>query len=575
MNELVELLEGAQVVAFGVVAMLVLRRWISHRAPTAMWAAVAFAVLGGVVVFGRFVPDDGSTWGSWAQKGVVAALALFPYSLHRFAATFRPPRRIVEIAARMLTAAAGLGIFLIGDLPEEGESGSTAVVVYSIVVLAQWALVSTMVAGGLWRAGSDRSTVVRHRMRTLSAGTVALLVALLLAVAAQGADGSGAGIADVLVALLALVSGPLFLVGFAPPSFVLAIWRSEEEAAMYEAESALVAATDTAEIARGLLPHVVAITGASRAVLLAPEGAEIAQYSERPHAISSDDTAVMQAPMRFGSLAIESDMYTPFFGRDVATLLHRLAALTDVALQRADLAERDRALTAELAASNRAIREFVGVASHDLRTPIAVLKGYAALLVSGGDSISDEERVHHLAVMVRQADHLSNIVNDLLMVSRLDGGVVDPEPEPARLADTVEHIATDLRLQDQMSVEVDSSLVVFVDPDHLSRMLRNLIENARVHGAPPFEVVATLVNGMAEIVVRDHGEGVESEFVPRLFERFTRGSSARTGGRHGTGLGLPIVHGLAQAAGGDLRYEAASPGSSFVLTLPLTTQERP
>src|SRR5690606_26055920 len=108
-------------------------------------------------------------------------------------------------------------------------------------------------------------------------------------IAAQGADESEDGLAEVLIGALAVASGPLFLVGFAPPAFVLAAWRSEEEAAMYEAESALVAATDSAQIAAGLLPHVVALTGASRAVLLAPDGTAIAHHSERANLGDADD----------------------------------------------------------------------------------------------------------------------------------------------------------------------------------------------------------------------------------------------------------------------------------------------
>jgi signal transduction histidine kinase len=569
LSELVDALQWLQLVVFAVVAVVTARQWARHRSPPAGWAAISFLVLAVVLVAARVVPEDDGSGALWARKLLIAALALFPYCLFRFAASFRPPSRRVDALAIGVTVVAAAGVFLFDDLPVDGEERSGAFVAYSFVVLVQWAILFSIVTTSLWRAGTNRPTVIRRRMRTLGVGAVVLLAALLVGVVAPGDDAVDPGLVDVAVALLVVVSGPLFLVGLAPPRFLLASWRAPEEAALYESEAALMAATDAHEVADALLPRVAATMGAPRAVLLARDGTETARYVDEARAVrDGDDATTLSVPMRAGELQVTGDRYTPFFGRDETELLARLAALTDVALQRAALIERERDAALELEMTNRSIREFVAVASHDLRTPIAVVKGYASLLATSGDSLAPDERTQHSEAILRQADHLATIVNDLLTVSRIDSGAVDPSPAATNLAAVVSDVVRDLGRDGEVDVDVDERLVVWVDPDHATRIVRNLVENAGVHGSPPVVVTGVECDGAVELRVRDHGPGVSDAFVPRLFERFARAEIARANEKHGTGLGLPIVRGLARAAAGDAWYEPASPGACFVVRLP-------
>lgn len=221
----------------------------------------------------------------------------------------------------------------------------------------------------------------------------------------------------------------------------------------------------------------------------------------------------------------------------------------------------------ELQTLNQAMRDFVAIASHDLRTPLTSILGATSTLVRAGNRLAGEQRSEFLAIIDRQARHLARMVEDLLTVSRIEAGALDTRREVVALSETLDRVVKDF---EQHAAEIQTSgahLAVLVDPDHLERMLVNFVGNAIKYDAPPVVIDARDTGEWVEIRVRDHGKGVPEEFVPRLFGKFARGDAARTQG--GTGLGLSIVHGLAHANGGDTWYEPNEPeGSCFAVRLP-------
>jgi len=144
---------------------------------------------------------------------------------------------------------------------------------------------------------------------------------------------------------------------------------------------------------------------------------------------------------------------------------------------------------------------------------------------------------------------------------------------PVRLRPRIEElvsIAAGAR-RGAVTVTVASDLEAVVDPSALDRMLSNLVANALRHGEPPVTVTATRRDTHLRLAVEDRGEGVGHEFVPRLFDRFTRSEEARRRA-DGSGLGLAIARAYARAHGGDIVYEPATPhGARFEVVLPLLT----
>ena len=220
-------------------------------------------------------------------------------------------------------------------------------------------------------------------------------------------------------------------------------------------------------------------------------------------------------------------------------------------------------------------RDFVANVSHELRTPIGAISVLADAL-AGSPAADDTER---LARRVRaEADRLTDLVTDLLDLSRIEAVRPDPQGPPIDLTSVVsaavdrcrptcEGRETPLRV----STDVDSALVCG-DEAQLVSAVANLIENAAKYSEPGTPVELEITSAGPEwiaVVVRDQGVGVPSWELERIFERFYRVDRARDRGSGGTGLGLAIVRNVAANHGGTVTVESREgEGSAFTLKLP-------
>lgn len=234
-----------------------------------------------------------------------------------------------------------------------------------------------------------------------------------------------------------------------------------------------------------------------------------------------------------------------------------------------DRIEELEAKLEELEQLDESKSQFIALASHELRTPIAVVYGIAATLYHRGDTLAREQQDELSKTMYLHSCRLAELAEQLLDLSRLDAGAVAFRPERfrprERIDELVPRIAPD-RLED-VHVEVDPALELETDPNGFERVVANLLTNALRYGEPPVEVSAEREEEI-RFVVEDHGPGIPEEFVPRLFDRFSQGADGELK-REGAGLGLAIARSFAEALGGDLRYEPARPhGARFLLELP-------
>lgn len=220
--------------------------------------------------------------------------------------------------------------------------------------------------------------------------------------------------------------------------------------------------------------------------------------------------------------------------------------------------------------ANRSMRDFVAIASHDLRQPLNGIIGLASILIDGWDDDGDQRKIDYLTTIEQQGQHLNRIVEDLLTVSQIEAGAMETHIEEVGLRRFLDQIALEFvdAARTNLSVNCPDDLRLRTDPDHLRRIIVNYLTNAFKYGGPPIDVHVVRTDEVVKLEVCDQGEGVPEEFRPRLFERFARADrTART--RDGTGLGLSIVRGLAEVNGGEAWYEPRQPhGSCFGLTLP-------
>jgi signal transduction histidine kinase len=576
--QLYDVLQALQAIIYGGLGAIAFLQWRRRGGESAAWLAATFGSLAIVVILGEVVPEDAPNnfLLDSIQKLTLVLVVLFPYLLYRFATTFFEAARWFSVLATTLTAAALAG-GLVLELPDQGEPRSTVVVIYIYLVVVQWVLLSGRVAVRLWKASGGQPTVSSRRLRTLSVGSFALAFAVVIAAAASPTERPHA--AQFLVQFIALVSGPLFLLGFAPPGFVRSSWRLREVVKLREAEVRLLSAEDGAAVADILLPRVTHLLGGHGSALLDREGNVLGVHGLNPDSDLRPETdgqtsdakrgalRMVAVPLESGKLLVQPSAYAPFFGDEEFSILEGLATVTDLALARANLLQRERRTAAELRAANEAMRDFVAIASHDLRTPLTVIRGFCIALEQQWKKVGDAEKLEYLSMMDRQAEHLARLVDDLLTVSQIDARALEAQKERIEIRSAIDRALEGL--DTEISVEATHGLAAVADPHHVHRMIRNYLENAISYGGPPVMVEARPNDGWIEVMVRDQGEGVDNQFTEKLFDKFARAQAGAAMAKQGTGLGLSIVAGLAQANGGEVWYEPNVPrGSCFGIRLP-------
>jgi signal transduction histidine kinase len=236
-------------------------------------------------------------------------------------------------------------------------------------------------------------------------------------------------------------------------------------------------------------------------------------------------------------------------------------------------------MTGSLRQADQAKTAFVSDVSHELRTPLTVIKGAIETLQDG--AIDDHEaRDTFLSSMSRETERLIRLVNDLLVLTRADAGVLNLHMQPV---DLTQAALERCGLMEQRAAQRGVRLIVSempgtgrctvdADPDRLAQVLDNLLDNSLRYSPENNEVRIGIFseNGRVACRVQDCGPGIPPEHLPLIFERFYRADPARDRAQGGSGLGLAIVRGLVLAMGGDVEASSSpGEGATLVFWLPL------
>ena len=223
--------------------------------------------------------------------------------------------------------------------------------------------------------------------------------------------------------------------------------------------------------------------------------------------------------------------------------------------------------------------EFVLTASHELRSPLTSVQGFAELLMLDRDSLTPRQ-AETVEIILDNCRHLVRLLNDLLDLARSDAGRLSIRPQPTEVAPLVEDVVRTMRAQTEagnqsLTERVQPGLPqIDVEPDRIRQILVNLLTNAHEYcpeGAS-IGVSAHALGAEVEISVSDDGPGIPTEQLQRIFDRFTRGDAGLTQRVGGTGLGLAISKSLAELHGGSIAAESTvGAGSTFRLRLPIAT----
>jgi len=488
---------------------------------------------------------------------------------------------------------------------------------------------------GVAVAGTVVAAGALFPLRTGLGATDVVLVFLVVVVAAAASGGLGPGVVASLLGFVAsdllfvtpyytllvtkeqeLLSLAVYLlvalvvsvlVGTSEQRRVRAEQRERETHTLYELSASLVAHGSleaTLDSAARTLRRLLGLAGCAivlidehgAANLGASDGAlpdDVAQRAvsapqedaAEPDAAAGPDTATAPAsgklyavPLRaadrqIGVLAVyPGDTAQSALGAVERRMLASFAAQAALAVEQAR-SEQARAKTRALEATDRLRRALLNSVSHDLRTPLASILASTASLLDAAVPLDDREREQFLLTVEQEARRLARLVDNLLDMSRIEAGAVDPRLVEIWLPDVVNPAIQHARRtpsEQIIAVDVPDSLPpVLVDPVRLEQVLTNLLDNARRYaGYGLVQVGARCVDSKVELRVIDHGPGVPDDQRERIFSQFYRlDSDGRRGG--GTGLGLAICRGLVEAMGGQIWVETApGGGAAFVLCLP-------
>ncbi len=219
-------------------------------------------------------------------------------------------------------------------------------------------------------------------------------------------------------------------------------------------------------------------------------------------------------------------------------------------------------------------KEFVGNVSHELKTPLTAIRGFAETLQQ--PDLSHEDRERFTGVILRHSGRLSELIDDLLELSRIEGGRQSIASSEVDLRELVRAQVHDLKprldaAELECQLEIDPDVLAFADRRAVERVLLNLIDNAIKYSEPGGRIrIGVRPEGdMLHVSVEDQGMGIPADDLTRIFERFYRVDKARTRDLGGTGLGLSIVKHLVQGMNGQVDVESQEgSGTTFRFTLP-------
>jgi len=240
-----------------------------------------------------------------------------------------------------------------------------------------------------------------------------------------------------------------------------------------------------------------------------------------------------------------------------------------IAESRARQLGRERAEVERLRKVDLARTEFVGVAAHELRTPLAAILGVLTTLKEHGAVLEDRVRVDLIDGAEAQAERLTRLVEDLLTVSRIQDGVLRLSMESVDLRELITDAGRASGAAERLRLEPDAPASVVCDADAIVRVLTNLFDNARKYSpaGTPIEVRVAGDDRRVTVDVRNAGSGIAPEDREAIFERFRRADGS---GAPGAGLGLYISRGLVRAHGGELEVgDVPEGGAAFTFWLPV------
>jgi len=595
MSEVLQVLTYAVSLAFILLGVITLRDYLRHRERSRGFLALAIGLLALTSFLGQVQALTNNALGVAGQDLSIVVFLASGYALLLFRGCFIRLSRWAEwIALGAIVLAAAAYIVAFPTYPP-GAAATGFQAAATLFLILVWSVCVAEPIVRFWLASGGRPAVQRGRLRSLALGYGALVVILLFA--GLGPAVARMPLAQLVIEAVALLAAPLLYVAFAPPRMIRREWMYPEEQAYRDAVRELLLFSPTRQkLAERALDWAIRFVGAeagfiadSDGSVLAAKGMDEAQAERLKAQLGAPEKEGMRAipgtepqtavvvPLLLdsgiGVLAVVSGPFTPFFGTEEVGRLAGYATNVTAGLDRSILTER-------IAALERTKTEFLNLASHELRGPITVIRGYLSMLERGSLGVIPESASKALPVLTAKAEEMNALVEQMIEAARLEEGRLELSP---RRADLREVARTALQMAEPFTDAAhalvfespDIEIPVMIDVDRIATVIGNLLTNAIKYspGGGPVTVKVSTTDQIGRISVTDTGVGIPPDRFDRLFTRFGRIITPETSHIPGTGLGLYLSRELARLHGGDLTATSVlGKGSTFVLAVPLATK---
>jgi len=569
----VTLVQDLTAAGFVALALAIAYRWYRERGHAQGKLAASLLALAFVAGFSRLPPS------AFLSVVLVIAFMLSGFFVLLFRNDFVPLSRRVYLAAYVL-----LGVSIVVgvlDVVALQHASPLLMSAAAFVLITAWAIFTGEPIVRFWLASNSLPAVQKARMRFLSLGFAVLIAILFVDVLGGSALQSPAAL--IITQLLALAVVPLIFVSLAPPALLRRIWRMGEENALRPAmQDLLIFSSNQQELADRAVFWAVRLLGATAGFIADAKGNVIASVgidADRPVASISgqgDEThQVVRAPLHLGdeghgTLAVVGGRFTPLFGTDEISQLRAYANSVSAGLQRVRVTER-------MAAIEKNKSQFLNLASHELRGPVTVIRGYVSMLEGGLLGNLNERGRKAAGVMAAKVSEMNELIEEMIEAARLEEGGLTLRPVDADLREIARSaVATVAPLADSHHRVVldlpERRVRVRLDPDRTRTIIANLLSNAIKYSPGGGEITCQVRAraGVARVAVTDQGLGIARDALPILFTRFGRVITPQTEHLQGTGLGLFLGRQLARLQGGDITVASVEgEGSTFTLQLPV------
>lgn len=588
MTDLLLALQLAIELAFALLAIRTVVSWVRVPDRRHGFLALGLSSLAGLLLISPAMSTTGFA-GPLATDVAAVLFLASGYALLMFRDSFIPLGRRAKTWITLGVALLAVVAIAVGLPPDPSSARTPLQGAVVVLLIAVWGGCMLEPVARFWLASTGRPAVERARLRALGLGYLGLFAVVVVGTVAGT---SASPLVTLLIDLFALAIVPLLYVSFFPPAWLRRFWRQPEEEEFRRAlHDLLLYSPDRVTLAQRALGWSARLVGGdagfvidSDQSVLAARGMSVLDANQmlgtNPYIASPGQDGhfprrhgpLVVLPLVLhsgrGAIVIISGRLTPLFGDEEMNRLQQYATSISAGLDRVTLTERIQSL-------ERAKSEFLNIASHELRGPVTVIKGYLTMLESGSLGEISSKAHSVMPLLISKSDEVNWMLEQMIEASRLEDGKLalrKQRHDVVELADDAIQGVKVLLAGHELSVaKPPRHIEAEVDPDRFQIVIRNLLSNAAKYSPSGTRIKVEIkqIGDTATIAVTDEGVGIAPEDQPNLFTRF--GRIASTQHVQGTGLGLWLSREIARMHNGDLTVDSeVGRGSTFVFKVPVS-----